>query len=99
LALFKAASNPETSRERAKQSAALGSPNLATLSPQKKEILSLLLAGSTNAQIAETFGISIQTTESYHAEIMKKLYTQYFAQLWQPPPDLGLRRLLLNVRY
>ncbi len=45
---------------------------LATLTEREKEILSLIVAGYANKDIAERLGISFRTVETHRAHIMEK---------------------------
>ncbi len=49
---------------------------LATLTPREMEILSDLLAGMTNKEIAHNLGISVRTAEVHRANIMAKTRAQ-----------------------
>lgn len=49
---------------------------LATLTPREAEVVSCLLAGKTNKEIALTLGISVRTAEAHRANIMAKTGAQ-----------------------
>ena len=51
------------------------------LTPRKKEIFVLMVAGSTNQQIASKVGIALKTVEAHRATIYKELQATSFAQL------------------
>ncbi|RYD64111.1 MAG: response regulator transcription factor [Sphingomonadales bacterium] len=53
---------------------------LETLSEREVEILSLLVDGLTNREVAEKLGLSVRTVESHRARIMLKLDVSSFAE-------------------
>ncbi|QDX25721.1 response regulator transcription factor [Sphingomonas suaedae] len=53
---------------------------LDTLSEREVEILSLLVDGLTNREVAEKLGLSVRTVESHRARIMLKLDVSSFAE-------------------
>jgi len=51
------------------------------LSPREREIVQLLAEGQSNKEVATTLGISVKTTETHRAAIMKKLGFRSFSEL------------------
>lgn len=67
-------------------------PGWRELSPREQEILTLVAAGHTSAQIAHQLGLSARTVESHRANIMAKLGFTNRAQL----VSFALRKGLLS---
>lgn len=69
----------ETVRERAPKAPSLGN----RLTPREHEVLSLILAGTTNKEAARRLGISPRTVEVHRNHIMKKVGAHNAVQLAQ----------------
>lgn len=54
---------------------------LASLSPREKEILQLVVEGSSSASIAERLSLSVKTIETYRSRLMRKLGVHDVASL------------------
>lgn len=61
----------EVQRERDKDDALL-MESLTRLTPREREVLDLLVAGSSTREIANRLGVSIRTAETYRAGILAK---------------------------
>lgn len=46
---------------------------IASLTPRERELLTLLVAGNSNKQIAYKLGLSIKTVENHRANLMQKM--------------------------
>jgi two-component system response regulator NreC len=62
----------------------------ARLSPKEEEVLSLVAAGHTNAEVALLLAVSLRTIETHRARIQKKLGHPSRAQLVHYAHDAGL---------
>ena len=51
------------------------------LTPREKQVLELVLAGSSNNEIGDELGISPRTVEVHRASVMKKFGAKNLAQL------------------
>ncbi|HVM59527.1 MAG TPA: response regulator transcription factor [Verrucomicrobiae bacterium] len=51
------------------------------VTPREREIIQLLAEGKSNKQVSDILGISIKTTETHRASIMRKLDLKSFADL------------------
>jgi DNA-binding CsgD family transcriptional regulator len=51
------------------------------LTPREREVLQLLAEGKSNKRVASALGISIKTTETHRASIMRKLGVNSIAEL------------------
>jgi two-component system response regulator NreC len=60
------------------------------LSPREREVLELVAQGFTNQQIADRFGLSVKTVETYRARLVEKLGLQSRAELVRYALDSGL---------
>lgn len=60
------------------------------LSPREREVLELVAQGYTNQQIADRFGLSVKTVETYRARLVEKLGLQSRAELVRYALDSGL---------
>jgi RNA polymerase sigma factor (sigma-70 family) len=54
---------------------------LERLTPRERDVLSLLVEGHQNREIAERLGISARTVEVYKARVMEKLDARSLADL------------------
>jgi two-component system, NarL family, response regulator NreC len=63
---------------------------METLTPREKEILTLIVGGYTNRQIAEKLSISIRTVEGHRANISEKLGLHSRVELVRYARDHGL---------
>lgn len=54
---------------------------LNTLTPREREILSQVLSGRLNKQIASELGISIRTVKAHRARVMQKMEADSLAEL------------------
>lgn len=54
---------------------------LATLTPREQQILSLIVAGRVNKQIANELAIAVSTVELHRSNIMKKMQAKTVADL------------------
>lgn len=61
----------------------LHSERLATLTLREREVLTLVVAGRMNREIAEALDISVKTVEAHRARIMEKLEVNSVAELVQ----------------
>jgi DNA-binding NarL/FixJ family response regulator len=69
---------------------AAGGPAASPLSPREREVLELVAQGYTNQQIADRFGLSVKTVETYRARLVEKLGLQSRAELVRYALDSGL---------
>lgn len=60
-----------------------------TLTPRERDVLSLLMAGSSNKLMATDLNLSQRTVELYRARIMEKTGSRSLAQLIRMAIDLG----------
>lgn len=51
------------------------------LTDREREIVQLLAEGKSNKEVADVLGISVKTTETHRASIMKKLQLKAFSEL------------------
>ena len=49
------------------------SEKIKTLTPREREVIYLILTGSTNKEVADTFEVSQRTIEVHRAAVIKKL--------------------------
>lgn len=54
---------------------------MATLTEREREVMSLVVAGRTNRQIADALGISVKTVEVHRGRIMEKMEVGSLADL------------------
>ncbi|MFN2427304.1 MAG: response regulator transcription factor [Candidatus Binatia bacterium] len=54
---------------------------LATLTPRERDVMSLLVAGSTSKEVASDLGISVRTVEGHRRRVLAKLEVTSAAQL------------------
>ena len=54
---------------------------LAHLSPREREVMALLVKGSSNSEIVEAMNISLPTTKQYKSQIMRKLGVRSLSQM------------------
>jgi two-component system, NarL family, response regulator NreC len=66
-----------------KKSAGTEEPATTTgrLTDREREIVQLLAEGKSNKEVADMLGISVKTTETHRAAIMKKLQLKAFSEL------------------
>jgi len=57
------------------------SPAVGRLTDREREIVQLLAEGKSNKEVADVLGISVKTTETHRAAIMKKLQLKAFSEL------------------
>lgn len=57
------------------------SPAVGRLTDREREIVQLLAEGKSNKEVADILGISVKTTETHRAAIMKKLQLKAFSEL------------------
>lgn len=56
-------------------------PTTGRLTDREREIVQLLAEGKSNKEVADMLGISVKTTETHRAAIMKKLQLKAFSEL------------------
>ena len=56
-------------------------PTADRITPREREVIQLLAEGKSNKEVSEILGISVKTTETHRASIMKKLGLKSFADL------------------
>jgi FixJ family two-component response regulator len=54
---------------------------LATLTPREREVMSLVVTGQLNKQIAATLGIAEKTIKVHRARVMEKMHARSLAEL------------------
>jgi FixJ family two-component response regulator len=54
---------------------------LASLTPREREVMSLVVAGCHNREVAQRLGISVRTVEVHKAHVMSKLGVDNFSDL------------------
>jgi FixJ family two-component response regulator len=59
-----------------------------TLTPREREVMTLVVAGRPNAQIAAVMGISITTVKMYRGQVMRKMDASSLAELVRAVGDL-----------
>lgn len=69
-----------------------------TLAPREREVMSLVVAGRLNKQIAHEMGISERTVKLYRACVMKKMSVDSLAELVKLAEKMGLREPGPNTR-
>jgi len=62
----------------------------ATLTPREREVLSHVVAGKLNKQIAADLGIAERTVKGHRAEVMDKMQVESLADLVRVASQLGL---------
>jgi DNA-binding NarL/FixJ family response regulator len=67
-----------------------GSPEPAPLTGRERQTLTMVLAGKTNAEIANLMGISPKTAEKHRASMMAKLNVRTLAELMAKALQDGL---------
>ena len=60
---------------------AAGTPSANALTAREREVIQLLAEGRCNKAISALLGVSVKTTETHRAAIMKKLETKSIAEL------------------
>ena len=63
---------------------------LALLTPREREVLSGIVNGDTNKEIAAALGISVRTVETHRESVMRKLQIRSVAGLTRFAVDCGL---------
>jgi RNA polymerase sigma factor (sigma-70 family) len=66
---------------------------LATLTPREREVLSLVVAGQMNKQVAAQLGTVEKTVKVHRSRVMAKLQVRTFADLVHLADRAGIRRL------
>lgn len=95
VALVKDCVESDLAARRAKAGANRHADRFSMLSQREREVLSLVIEGRINREIAETLSISIKTVEVHRAHVMEKLGAKSLAQLVQitlgvePPRTTG----------
>jgi FixJ family two-component response regulator len=64
---------------------------LESLTRRQRRVISLVVSGYLNKQIAHELGISERTVKLYRAQVMRKMAAQSFADLVKQAEKLGLR--------
>ena len=54
---------------------------MRVITPREREIIQLLVEGSSNKEAASTLGISVKTIEAHRANIMRKLHLRSVSDL------------------
>jgi hypothetical protein len=54
---------------------------LKKLSPRENQVYELLKKGYSNSELAQTLGISLETTKQYKQEVMRKLELKSLSEL------------------
>jgi two-component system, LuxR family, response regulator FixJ len=67
-------------RERNATRAALAA-RVAQLTPREREVMQLVVAGSSNREIAAELGLSVKTVEVHRARVMEKMKVDSLAEL------------------
>jgi len=57
------------------------SATVGRLTDREREIVQLLVEGKSNKEVADVLGISVKTTETHRAAIMRKLQLKAFSEL------------------
>lgn len=63
---------------------------LATLSPREREVMSHVIVGRLNKQIAGDLGISLKTVKAHRGRVMAKMQVRSVAELVRLCSELGL---------
>lgn len=63
---------------------------LASLTPREKEVMSAVVQGLTNRQIATNLGIHVKTVEAHRSRVMRKLGASSLAELVRFCVEAGL---------
>jgi len=74
---------------RAQSSTAEAAARLATLTPREREVLTLVVAGRLNKQIAHELGTSIKTIKVHRARVMTKMGVRTVADLVRAAEPAG----------
>lgn len=64
---------------------------LATLSPREREVMSLVVTGKMNKQVAGELGLSEVTVKIHRGSAMRKMEARSLADLVRMAESLGLR--------
>lgn len=67
-------------RERRAERAAVAA-RVAQLTPRERDVMQLVVAGSSNREIAAELGLSIKTVEVHRARVMEKMQVDSLAEL------------------
>ncbi|HXC50936.1 MAG TPA: response regulator [Candidatus Limnocylindrales bacterium] len=78
--IYAAIENDRAAREAASRRAE-GLDRLSSLTPREREVMALLVAGSTSKEVAYDMGISVRTIEGHRRRILSKLQVTSAAQL------------------
>ncbi|MES1929895.1 LuxR family DNA-binding response regulator [Salinisphaera dokdonensis CL-ES53] len=79
--LSKASDNDDTAKREARQHAAL----IELLTPREKQVLSMIVDGLANKQVAGQLGISARTVETHRVHLMQKLNAEslpHLVRIW-----------------
>lgn len=63
---------------------------LSRLSPREREVLTFVIGGHLNKQIADTMGISLKTVKAHRARVMEKMEADSLAELVHLCQSVGL---------